>query len=140
MRRRQARECALQSLFQIHIGEVPPAEAIRYVLEEASGDLDLDFLNKLVMGTYEHRSAIDDLIRQYSIGWELDRMPAVDLTVLRLAVFEMLYETETPPKVVINEAIELAKAFSTEESGKFVNGILGKMLPDLERLRGSVNG
>ncbi|GAX90913.1 transcription antitermination factor NusB [Effusibacillus lacus] len=138
MSRRQLRESVLQSLFQIHMGEVPVPQAISHVLEEAGSDIDRGSLEKFVSGTYDNLPQIDSLIRQYSIGWELDRMPSVDLTILRMAVYEMIYEQDTPAKVVINEAIELAKAFSTADSGKFVNGVLGKMLPDLDRLRSSV--
>lgn len=139
MSRRQVRESALQSLFQVYIGQVPATEAIRHVLEESDPDIDRSYLEQIVTGTYNNQDAIDQLIEKYSLGWKLDRMPNVDLTILRMAVYEMLYQTETPTKVIINEAIELAKAFSTEESGKFINGILGKLLQDLDQLRSSVN-
>lgn len=138
MRRRQVRELALQSLFQINMGQVPIAEAIENVLEEYTGqEGERTYLDQVVSGTYDNQAKIDSLIKQYSVGWELDRMPAVDLTILRMAVYELLFQTEVPAKAIINEAIELAKAFSTAESGKFVNGILGKLVQDVDQLRGS---
>jgi N utilization substance protein B len=132
--RRIAREKALQSLYQIDMTGVSAEQAIRHVTED--GEIrDLSFLRQLVLGTVERLQRIDQVIGQYAVGWELDRMASVDRNVLRLAVYELLYEVETPVGVVVNEAVELAKAFSTPESGKFVNGVLGKMLSDLETLR-----
>lgn len=139
MGRRQTRESALQSLFQIHVGQVPVAQAIDHVLEENGEIVDREYLEKLVNGTHFHQPQIDQLIRNHAVGWELDRMPAVDLTILRMAVYELLYEPDTPVKVVINEAVELAKEYSTGDSGRFVNGILGKLVLDADRLRGSAN-
>ncbi|BCJ85917.1 transcription antitermination factor NusB [Effusibacillus dendaii] len=137
MSRRLVRETALQSLFQMDVGQIPVSEAIHNVLEEASPAVDQTYLRKIVTGTYDHLSVIDPLIKKYSVGWELERMPSVDLAVLRMAVYELLFEPDVPPKVVVNEAVELAKSFSTAESGKFVNGILGKVLNDLDQLRSS---
>ena len=85
-------------------------------------------------------SEIDQLLTNYLQGWQVDRLSRVDREVLRLAVFEMMYrDDDIPPKVAVNEAIELAKHFGTEESGKFVNGVLGKMLKQFEELKGNVN-
>ncbi|MFC4769154.1 transcription antitermination factor NusB [Effusibacillus consociatus] len=138
MSRRQVRESALQSLFQMNVGQVPANEAIGHVLEETNQEIDKEYLEKMVTGTHNNQSRIDSIIEKYSVGWKIDRMPTVDLTILRMAVYELLYEPGTPEKAIINEAIELAKAFSTAESGKFVNGILGKLVQDLDQLRGSV--
>lgn len=137
MSRRLDRESVLQCLFQIYVGGVAVNEAIQNVMEEKQEDKDLAFISKIVQGTSEHQQKIDSIISEYSIGWQLDRMPNVDLNVLRMAVYELLYDQESPERVVVNEAIELAKAFSTSESGKFVNGVLGKMLGDLPQLRSS---
>jgi N utilization substance protein B len=137
MSRRLDRETILQCLFQIDLGGVAASEAIQNVMEEKPEDTDQEFIHRIVQGTSDHQQKIDSIISQYSIGWQLERMPNVDLNVLRMAVFELVYEREAPERVVINEAIELAKAFSTAESGKFVNGVLGKMLGDLEQLRDS---
>src|SRR5690606_34824565 len=116
------------------------------VLEEASTERETPvsqddlraiepFLHSLVTGTVNKLEEIDPLLERYLKGWKVDRLSKVDLQILRLAVYEMIHEDEVPPKVVINEAIELAKWFGTEESGKFVNGVLGKMIKERDELR-----
>jgi N utilization substance protein B len=91
------------------------------------------FAEPLIRGTLEHRDAIDARIQQYTRNWELSRMAVVDRNILRLAVYEMLYRDDIPPVVSINEAVDIAKRFSTDESGRFVNGILDKVKGDLMR-------
>jgi transcription antitermination factor NusB len=86
------------------------------------------YAQDLVKGTVDHREEIDELIRSQADNWRLERMPAVDRNILRLAVFELLYEMETPKLVVVDEAIELAKKFGSEQSGRFVNGLLDGLL------------
>ncbi len=86
------------------------------------------YARQLVEGTVEHREKIDELIRSQADNWRLERMPAVDRNILRLAVYEMLFERETPKLVVLDEAIELAKKFGSEQSGRFVNGLLDGLL------------
>lgn len=146
MKRRLARELALQSLYQIQMNEVTPQEAIQNVIDEAQdeneGKLEVKdevihpgYVEELVIGTIEHRSAIDQILEQYVKGYKMDRLSRVDREVLRLATYEMIYRDDVPPKVVVNEAIELAKHFGTEESGKFVNGVLGKMILEIPKLK-----
>lgn len=86
------------------------------------------YAQALVQGTVDHREEIDELIRSQADNWRLERMPAVDRNILRLAVFELLYEMDTPKLVVVDEAIELAKKFGSEQSGRFVNGLLDGLL------------
>ncbi len=86
-------------------------------------------------GTQSNRERIDKVLSEYLKGWQIDRLSRVDREVLRLAVYELLYTKDTPPKVVVNEAIELAKHFGTEESGKFVNGVLGKLFKELDAVQ-----
>jgi transcription antitermination factor NusB len=86
------------------------------------------YAQTLVRGTLEHRQQIDDMIRGQADNWRLERMPAVDRNILRLAVYEMLFEMDTPKLVVVDEAIELAKKFGSEQSGRFVNGLLDGLL------------
>jgi transcription antitermination factor NusB len=86
------------------------------------------YAQQLVRGTVDHREEIDSLIRGQADNWRLERMPAVDRNILRLAIYEMLYERETPKLVVVDEAIELAKKFGSEQSGRFVNGLLDGLL------------
>ncbi len=118
--RREAREQALSLLYEAEAKNVEPAAVI--------DDLPLApdrFTEVLVRGVGEHRTEIDELIRAHARGWKLERMPAVDRAVLRLGVYELLHQPEVPTATVICEAVELAKRFSTEESGRFVNGMLG---------------
>jgi N utilization substance protein B len=105
--------------------ELPPPTA-----EEAAVRL---FADPLIRGALEHREEADALIKKHAINWELHRIAAVDRNVLRLAIFEMLHRDDIPPVVSINEAVDIAKKFSTQDSGKFVNGILDKVKGDLLR-------
>lgn len=149
MKRRIAREIAVQSLYQIQMNEATPQEAVQIAIHEAehdnetelnfSGDkIDPLYIIELVEGTYSNKVRIDELLEEYLKGWAMDRLSRIDREVLRLAVYEMLYRDDVPPKVVVNEAIDLAKHYGTEESGKFVNGVLGKMIKEVEDLKGKV--
>lgn len=115
-------------------GQEPAAPAGRdeeradYMRRKRSADEAFEFAKGLVRGTLDHREQVDALIREQADNWRLERMPAVDRNVLRLAVFEMLYETDTPKLVIVDEAIELAKKFGSEQSGRFVNGLLDGLL------------
>lgn len=149
MRRRLARELALQCLYQIEMNDVSAEAAIDHVLEEARTEdeakltqekdqISAQYVTELVEGTASRKSDIDVLLSDYLKGWQMDRLSKVDRQILRLAAYEMIYRDDVPPKVVVNEAIEMAKHFGTEESGKFVNGVLGKMIKDVEAIRGRV--
>ena len=152
--RREARERAVQFLFQHDLN--PPADlaaALGAFWELPSADAEdagaggksaaADpaaaanelavrlFAEPLIKGTVEHRAEVDGLIQKYAKNWDLRRMATVDRNILRLAIYEMLYREDIPPVVSINEAIEVAKKFSTEDSGKFVNGILDKVRESL---------
>jgi N utilization substance protein B len=117
--RREARERALSLLYEAELKEVSPAD----VLAELPVDPD-PFAVELVRGVGEYRSQIDAVIEQFAIDWALDRMPVVDRNLLRVGVLELVYRPETPVGAVISEAVELAKRYSTEDSGRFVNGVL----------------
>lgn len=147
MRRRLARELALQSLYQMRMNEVGVQQAIAMVIEEAEQDneaelrlgedrIEPQYVRELVEGTERNRERIDGLLNDYLKGWKIDRLSKVDREVLRLGVYEMVYRDDVPPKVVVNEAIELAKHFGTEESGRFVNGVMGKMILELDTIKG----
>jgi len=146
MRRREARAYAIQSLYHMEMNETPAAKAVSTVIHEGQDDdapvpvytpEQLDYVRSLVEGTDKHRELIDRLLPNYLKGWKLDRLSRVDRQILRLAVYELLIVQE-PPRVVVNEAIELAKHFGTEESGKFVNGVLGKMIQELDQLKNEI--
>jgi N utilization substance protein B len=122
--RRYARELALQTLYSIEVGKNTAAEALEQTLTMPDIARERAFVRDLVFGTLEHAEQSDALIAPLLQGWTLERLPTLDRLVLRMSVFELLHRKETPPAVVINEAVELAKKFSTEDSGRFVNGVL----------------
>jgi N utilization substance protein B len=158
-KRREARERAVQFLFQHDLNPAPdldaalerfwesqraaviagekggatwgqPVELPPPTAEEAEVRL---FAEPLIRGTLQHRDRIDEIIKQYAKNWELHRIAAVDRNILRLAIYEMLHRDDIPPVVSINEAVDIAKKFSTQDSGKFVNGILDKVKGELMR-------
>jgi len=117
--RREARERALELLYEAEIKDTSGAELIAS-LPITPGAYSV----ALVEGVDEHRVEIDELLRDLARGWSLERMPAVDRALLRLATYELLHQREVPVGVVISEAVELASEFSTDDSGRFVNGVL----------------
>jgi N utilization substance protein B len=123
--RRQAREHALQILFQIDMTSDPAGEVIErhWSGREAPPDLRA-FSDRLVLGAVAAAARIDELMSAASENWRLERMATVDRNVLRIAIYELLHESQTPAAVSINEAIEVAKRFGGEESAHFVNGVL----------------
>jgi len=127
-RRSKSRECALQVLFQLNITKQEPITALSQFQEYFSpkGEAD-DFAAYLVLGVLEHRRELDRLIEQYSENWRLDRINIIERNILRMALFELLYCEEIPPKVSINEAIDLGKRYGSEDSGSFINGILDRI-------------
>jgi N utilization substance protein B len=158
-KRREARERAVQFLFQYDLNKPENLdEAIHLfwdtqhaaaIAEEkgaaswgqktelpppSAADTEVRlFADPLIRGAVEHRDESDELIRKYAKNWDIKRMAAVDRNILRLAIFEMLHRDDIPPVVSINEAVDIAKRFSTRDSGKFVNGILDKVKGDLMR-------
>lgn len=127
--RRRAREIALKALYSISITYSEPKHAIACASEETTISQDAEeFAHLLVNGTLKHKRDLDDCINEFASGYNTDLLATVDLCILRLALFELLHHPETPPIVAIDEAIELAKKFSTEKSGGFVNGILGSVI------------
>ncbi|MDP4156021.1 MAG: transcription antitermination factor NusB [Bacillota bacterium] len=125
MKRRTAREKALQALFQIDVSSTEPSAAIEHVLEGERSD---DYLSKLVNGVMEHLEEIDQLIKANLEKWSIERLATVDRNLLRIAVFELKYEhEEVPENVVLDEAIEIAKIYGDHQSSKFINGVLSKV-------------
>jgi N utilization substance protein B len=124
-RRRKSREFALQVLFQLNITKQEAITALTQFQEHFSPDGEVDeFLKRLVLGVLEHLQELDRLIEKYSENWRLDRINIIERNILRMALFELLYCEEIPPKVTINEAIDLGKRYGSEDSGGFINGIL----------------
>jgi len=134
-KRRHAREIAVQFLYQHDLNGGERDEAIRYFWltqpDVAAGPRA--FGEELIRGVTDNQTIIDAKISQYTEHWGISRIAAVDRNILRLAIYEMLFRDDIPPVVSINEAVELAKKFSTRESGAFVNGILDKLKFDLPR-------
>lgn len=120
--RHEARERALSLLYEAEVKDLEPPK----VLETLPATPD-PFTTELVEGVGAHMRRIDSLIAGAAVGWELERMPVVDRTVLRMATYELLEHAEVPVAVVIDEAVELAKQYSTENSGAFVNGVLSQL-------------
>lgn len=131
-RRRLTRERVLQALYAYELSKEP----IPLVMENIFGDLkadeeDFEFAKKLVYEAIQHRDEIEKFIRAKVAHWEFDRIAIIDKLLLHIGICEMLYFPDIPPKVTINEAIEVAKLYSTEKSGRFINGVLDAILEDL---------
>jgi N utilization substance protein B len=133
--RRKARECALQMLFAADVAEMPADEVVRsYWAELGETDLDVtarEFATRLAARTLSNLELLDERIRSRAEHWRISRMAVVDRNILRLAVYEFLYEP-TPRTVAINEALEIARRFSTYEATQFINGILDAIKRDLD--------
>lgn len=100
---------------------------------------DVDFVKHLIVGTTERMAAIDKYIIKYATEWPLDQITIVDRNILRIGVYELVFDNDIPAKVAINEAIEIAKAYGSESSGKFVNGVLGAIYKDILKEKGEEN-
>lgn len=122
MKRHEAREKALQTLFQLDGTNMTVEEATDHIME---GEQDA-FYDLLVQGTHRNLEAIDGQLRLHLEKWSLDRLPKIERTILRMAVFELTYLEDAPDRVILNEAIELSKTFGDDQSPKFVNGVLSK--------------
>lgn len=142
MKRRLARELALQILFQLDIRKEKPTAALlkRFWAEHPVDDEVREFSEEVVKGTYKHFSKINEQIVVSARNWALDRMATVDRNVLRMAVYEILYRMDIPASVTINEAIEIAKKFGNDESGSFVNGILDTVARTSRKLAAAAGG
>ena len=120
--RREARERALSLLYEAEAKDSTPADVLAELPVPPPS-----FVVELVLGVQDNRDQIDEMIGRYAIDWTLDRMPVIDRTLLRIAAFELLARPDIPTAAVISEAVELAKQYSTEESGRFVNGVLASI-------------
>lgn len=136
MSRRKARKNAFALLFQLDFLGWEQVEEIAALFfeqletleePEAADEAQREFILNTVKGVYEHLPEIDEAVGGAAKGWSVDRMSKVDLAILRLAVYEVWYASDVPEGVAINEAVELAKSFSTDEAPAFINGILGKL-------------
>ena len=149
--RHRAREAALQMLYQWEVGRVSAHEAVRTywpgrdappseddehadaVPDAAVDEVGRTFANGLVAGTIARASETDDLIKAHTKNWRIERLAVIDRLIMRMAIYELLTEPDTPAKVIINEALELARSFSGDEAVRFINGILDGIRRKLER-------
>jgi transcription antitermination protein NusB len=130
--RRVIRERVMQALYAFEISKNPLPHVIDTVMEELQAHpAEYDFAKRLLMQTIQHQAEIDTIIKQKAVHWDFHRIALIDKLLLRMGICELLYFTDIPPKVTINEAIEIAKDYSTEKSGTFLNGILDSILNDL---------
>jgi transcription antitermination protein NusB len=126
--RRKSREFALQVLYQLDITRQDAIKTIAQFRDHFPKKEKKDgFAERIVLGVLEHSQEINRLIEQYSENWRFDRMSIIDRNILRMATFELLYCEDIPPKVTLNEAIELGKRYGSEDSGSFINGILDQI-------------
>ena len=150
-RRTRARQLAVQMLYQHELGGLEAREVVQsFHPDDDSLDLSeaslkstdsresLDYARTLFQGTVEHRGQVDELIEAGATNWRIVRMPVVDRSILRVAVYELLFENDVPKIVVVDEAIELAKRFGSEQSASFVNGVLDGLV-QAKRFSGSLN-
>jgi transcription antitermination protein NusB len=122
--RRVAREQALQVLYSVVIGDREPKEAVTEVVGEDADSEQRAFVEGLALGTLEYATEADRIVSPLLEGWAIERLPTIDRLLIEMATFELRCRPETPRAVAINEAVALAKRFSTEDSGRFVNGVL----------------
>lgn len=127
--RHQARIAALQALFEIDCAHHNPAVVIGRRLQDAPlPEAGAKFAQDLVEGVSEHQQQLDTLVGRYAPEWPVDQIAIIDRNILRMAIYEILMRNDTPVKVAINEAVELAKEFGSDSSGRFVNGVLGSLV------------
>ena len=126
--RRKARAIALQALYEIDsVGHEPEGVLTHLLAKEKLPEENESFIREVVRGVVQRRKKIDQNIQGFAPAWPIEQMPVVDRNILRLAIFEILFDNKVPVKVAINEAVELAKTFGSENSSKFVNGVLGSV-------------
>jgi transcription antitermination protein NusB len=135
--RRKARKRALDVLYEADLRDLPPSQVLatyRDRIEKPRPD-HMDYAESLVEGVAKNLDRIDELIASYAEGWTIDRMPVVDRNLARIAVYELLYVPEIDDPVAITEAVELARTLSTDDSPRFLNGVLGRISDIAEHLR-----
>jgi len=126
--RRKARALALQALYEIDsVGHKTEEVVTRLLADETLSEENAVFTRELVSGVIQNKETIDQNIRRFAPAWPIEQIPVIDRNILRLAIFELLFDNKVPVKVAINEAVELAKRFGSDSSPKFVNGVLGSI-------------
>ena len=135
MARAEARDCTMRLLYGRELGGEGVETSIEELMDLRLSQEDLAYVRGVLDGTEQKQEEVDALIEQYAIGWSLGRIAKVDLSILRLALYEMLYREDVPTSVAINEAVELSHVYSTPEAASFINGILGSVARSLEEAK-----
>jgi len=126
--RRRGRKIAIQALYELDLTNHPPTQVIRARIEDEEFPLEsAPFVHHLVFGVLQYKEHLDSLIQRYAPEWPIDQMSPIDRNILRMALFEFSVDGQTPVKVAINEAVELAKIFGSDSAPRFVNGVLGSL-------------
>ncbi|MGB3713745.1 MAG: transcription antitermination factor NusB [Candidatus Promineifilaceae bacterium] len=126
--RRRARRATLEALYEVDIADHSPSDVLkRRLLDQSLDEPGEEFANKLMDGVLEHQGGMDLVIARYAPEWPLDQMAVIDRNILRIAIYEFLIDDETPVKVAINEAVELAKLYGSDSAPRFINGVLGTL-------------
>lgn len=134
MSRKSARESAMKVIYQVELAEISAQEALNDFFEHTEDDVktdDRNYITDCVKGVFENIKTIDGYIEKYSKGWKINRIAKVDLAIMRLSIYEMLYREDVPEAVAVNEAVEIAKKFSGENASVFINGILGSVVREI---------
>lgn len=134
-KRHRARKVMLDVLYRLELESVKVETALESYTEELMGAGIEEFTRRELNGILEHRAELDKTIDEYADRWSLSRMPVLDRNILRMGLYEILHEPDIPPSVSINEAVELANVYSTEDSGRFINGILGRIAKDIDKIK-----
>lgn len=133
MNRRKSREVAMKLLFEMSINKNDFKEIIENFKEESDldlSDVDMSYVTRVLAGVQNNQEAIDKKIEEHLINWKMYRLAKIDLAILRISTYEIMFEEDIPTKVSINEGIELAKKYSDDKSSTFINGVLGKMISE----------
>lgn len=133
MNRRKSRETAMKLLFEMSINKEDYSEILegfREHTDEELKDLDMNYIERVLKGVQNNTKEIDEKIEKYLVNWKLNRLSKIDLAILRISTYEILFETDIPEKVSLNEGIELAKKYSDDKSFQFINGVLDRMIKE----------
>jgi N utilization substance protein B len=133
MNRRKSRETAMKLLFEMSINKEDYSEILEGFKEHTDielADLDMDYIERVLKGVQDNTKEIDNKIEKYLVNWKLNRLSKIDLAILRISTYEILFETDIPDKVSLNEGIELAKKYSEDKSFQFINGVLDRMIKE----------
>jgi len=136
--RTQAREWLVKLLYQYDISKLEPQKIFDKFLEDNDPEDEKDYIENTFFGVIKNVDNIDEKIKKYLKNWDINRIAKIDLAIMRCSFYEILYSTDIPSSVSINEAVEIAKKYSTEKSPAFINGILGNLVRDI--IGGDANG